>query len=90
MKQGIHPKYYQQSQVTCACGNSFTTGSTIEKIEVEVCSNCHPFFTGQQKYVDTRGRIDKFNRKVAMGQEYSQSKAEKSKVKTSKKTAKKA
>ncbi|MGI5840613.1 MAG: 50S ribosomal protein L31 [Patescibacteria group bacterium] len=89
MKQGIHPKFYDKCVVTCACGNTFTTGSTVEKIEVEVCSNCHPFYTGQQKFVDTKGRIDKFNRKVAQGKEYAESKA-KSQVKTSKKKAKKA
>ena len=53
MKQGIHPQY-NQVQVTCACGNKFTTGSTLDKIEIEVCSTCHPFFTGQQKFVDTK------------------------------------
>ena len=89
MKQGIHPKFYDKCVVTCACGNTFTTGSTVEKIEVEVCSNCHPFYTGQQKFVDTKGRIDKFNRKVAQGKEYAENKA-KSQVKTSKKKAKKA
>lgn len=77
MKQGIHPKFYSQCQVTCTCGNNFTTGSTVEKIEVEVCSKCHPFFTGQQKFVDTRGRIDKFKRKVTQGQEFAKKQAKK-------------
>ncbi len=67
MKQGIHPQYFDQCKVTCACGNSFTTGSTVEKIDVDVCSKCHPFFTGQQKFVDIKGRIDKFNEKMAAG-----------------------
>ncbi len=67
MKQGIHPQYYSNCQVTCACGNKFTTGSTVEKIDVDVCSKCHPFFTGQQKFVDIKGRIDKFKEKVAKG-----------------------
>lgn len=85
MKQGIHPKYYD-CQVTCACGNKFTTGSTLEKIDVEVCSKCHPFFTGQQKFVDIKGRIDKFNEKVSKGKKYAADKAAKQ---TAKKEAKK-
>lgn len=82
MKQGIHPTYFDNCQVTCACGNKFTTGSTLEKIEVEVCSKCHPFFTGQQKFVDTKGRIEKFQEKVAKGKSYTK----KAKVKKDKKT----
>lgn len=70
MKSSIHPTYYSDSQVTCACGNKFTTGSTLKKIEVEVCSQCHPFFTGQQKFVDIKGRIDKFKEKQAQGVAY--------------------
>lgn len=60
MKTGIHPAYNTAVQVTCACGNSFKVGSTAKKIEVEVCSNCHPFYTGKQKFVDVAGRVDKF------------------------------
>lgn len=70
MKQAIHPKYYDDCQVTCSCGNKFTTGSTIEKIDVVVCSKCHPFFTGQHKFVDIKGRIDKFKEKQAQGVSY--------------------
>lgn len=62
MKDGIHPKY-QDSVVTCGCGNTFTTRSTKPKINVEVCSKCHPFFTGSVKFVDAAGRVDKFNKK---------------------------
>jgi len=62
MKKDIHPDY-KDSQVTCGCGNSFTTRSTREKIAVEVCSNCHPFYTGKQKFVDTAGMVEKFQRK---------------------------
>jgi large subunit ribosomal protein L31 len=62
MKQDIHPKYHQCT-VTCGCGNSFVTGSTREKITVEICSACHPFFTGTQKFVDTAGRVEKFQKK---------------------------
>lgn len=63
MKANIHPKWYPEAKVTCACGNSFTVGSTKEEIRVEVCSACHPFFTGQQKFVDTLGRVEKFQAK---------------------------
>ena len=62
MRQGIHPDYYQAT-VTCNCGNTFVTGSTKESIHVEICSKCHPFYTGQQKATQARGRIDKFNKK---------------------------
>jgi len=62
MKKDIHPAY-KDAQVTCGCGNSFTTRSTREKIAVEVCSNCHPFYTGKQKFVDTAGMVEKFQRK---------------------------
>ncbi|MFA5895219.1 MAG: 50S ribosomal protein L31 [Candidatus Shapirobacteria bacterium] len=77
MKQAIHPKYFQDCQVSCACGNKFVTGSTVEKIEVEVCSKCHPFFTGQLKFVDIKGRIDKFKEKVTQGASYKAAKAKK-------------
>ncbi len=86
MKQGIHPQYFDDCQVTCACGNKFTTGSTVKKIEVDVCSKCHPFFTGQQKFVDIKGRIDKFNEKVKQGKVFAE--AKKSKKDSKKKTKK--
>lgn len=60
MKDGIHPIYHPSVSVTCACGNAFMVGSTAEKISVEICSNCHPFYTGKQKLVDVAGRVDKF------------------------------
>ena len=62
MKKDIHPDY-KESLVTCGCGNTFTTRSTRDKIAVEVCSNCHPFYTGKQKFVDTAGMVEKFQRK---------------------------
>lgn len=65
MKQGIHPKY-QVTTVTCACGNTFETGSVKENLRVEICSVCHPFFTGKQKFVDTGGRVDKFRKKYGL------------------------
>ncbi|MFH0818603.1 MAG: 50S ribosomal protein L31 [Patescibacteria group bacterium] len=63
MKKDIHPTYYPNATVTCACGNTFATGSTVEKIETEICSACHPFFTGKQKFVDSARRVEKFEAK---------------------------
>lgn len=60
MKKDIHPKYFEASKVTCACGNSFTLGSTKEKINIEICSACHPFYTGNEKVLDSAGRVEKF------------------------------
>lgn len=65
MKQGIHPQY-KIATVTCACGNTFTTRSLKEEIHVEICSQCHPFFTGKQKIVDTGGRVERFLRKYGL------------------------
>ena len=64
MKNNIHPQVHNDVTVTCACGNTFTTTSTQKEITVEICSACHPFYTGQQKFVDTEGRIEKFARKL--------------------------
>ena len=64
MKSGIHPKYVETA-VKCGCGNTFKTRSTVEKLSVEICSACHPFYTGKQKFVDTAGRIEKFQKKYA-------------------------
>lgn len=63
MKKNIHPTYYPNAQVVCACGNTFTTGSTLPEIRSEVCSACHPFYTGEMKYLDTMGRVEKFQRR---------------------------
>ncbi len=63
MKKGIHPEYYPEAIVKCACGNTFKVGSTRPEIRVEVCSKCHPFYTGEAKFVDTEGRIEKFLKK---------------------------
>ncbi|NOX57100.1 MAG: 50S ribosomal protein L31 [Planctomycetes bacterium] len=62
MKKGIHPEYVE-TVVTCSCGNTFTTRSTVPKLNVEICSSCHPFYSGQMKYVDTAGRVEKFQKK---------------------------
>jgi large subunit ribosomal protein L31 len=66
MKDGIHPKYHETT-VTCGCGNSFQTRSTRPELKVDICSECHPFYTGKLKYVDTAGRIEKFQKKFAKG-----------------------
>ena len=66
MKPKIHPKYVQ-AHVRCTCGNEFITRATSEELHVEVCSNCHPFYTGRQKLVDTGGRVERFQRRVAKG-----------------------
>lgn len=71
MKANIHPQWFDNAKVACACGNTFTTGSTQENIRVEICSNCHPLYTGQQKFVDTLGQVERFQKK----QQTSQSKA---------------
>ena len=65
MKEGIHPKY-ENATITCACGNVIETRSTVKDIQVEICSACHPFFTGKQKLVDTAGRIERFNKKYGI------------------------
>ena len=65
MKADIHPKYFESVTATCACGATFSVGSTAEKITVEICSNCHPFYTGQDKVLDTTGRVDKFKKRLA-------------------------
>ncbi|MDI3312471.1 LSU ribosomal protein L31P [Thermohydrogenium kirishiense] len=63
MKEGIHPTYYHDAVVRCACGNTFVTGSTKKELRVEICSKCHPLFTGQQKLIDTGGRVERFKKK---------------------------
>ena len=70
MKSGIHPKYVQ-AKVTCGCGETFETRSTKPELNVEICSKCHPFYTGKQKYVDTAGRVEKFQKKYGWGSEES-------------------
>ncbi len=65
MKKDIHPKYYPEARVICACGNTWTVGSTVPEIRTDVCSVCHPFFTGEQRIVDTAGQVDRFRRRLA-------------------------
>lgn len=64
MKKEIHPQYFKEALVSCACGNSFKVGSTLPKMQVEICSACHPLYTGAAKFVDTAGRVEKFKRKL--------------------------
>jgi large subunit ribosomal protein L31 len=64
MKEGIHPKYYPNATVICSCGNTWTTGSTVEVIRTDVCSACHPFFTGEQRIVDTAGQVDRYQKRL--------------------------
>lgn len=70
MKNDIHPTYYPDAKVVCACGNTWTTGSTQKLINTDVCSQCHPFYTGEQRIVDTEGQVDRFYRKLQARQEY--------------------
>ncbi|EKD87559.1 MAG: 50S ribosomal protein L31 [uncultured bacterium] len=68
MKADIHPKWYPNAVVSCACGNTFTVGATKDKIQVEICSNCHPFFTGEMKFIDTMGRVERFQERQKQAQ----------------------
>jgi len=65
MKKNIHPQYFENARVQCACGNTWTVGSTKELIEVEICSQCHPFYTGKEKMIDTLGQVQKFRKRLA-------------------------
>lgn len=65
MQTEIHPQYHADVKASCACGNSFTVGSTKEQLSVSICSNCHPFYTGTEKIVDTQGRVDRFKKRLA-------------------------
>jgi large subunit ribosomal protein L31 len=79
MKQNIHPKYNKIANIKCACGATFAAGSTEENIFVEICSQCHPFFTGKQKLVDTAGRVDKFKARLEASQKLKEEAARKAK-----------
>jgi large subunit ribosomal protein L31 len=83
MKQGIHPTYYTDAQVICACGNTWTTGSTQKVIHTDVCSNCHPFYTGEQRIVDTEGQVDRFYKKLQARQQYISDKVARETARTS-------
>jgi large subunit ribosomal protein L31 len=64
MKDKIHPKYYSEARVVCACGNNWTTGATVPELRIDVCSACHPFYTGEQRIVDTAGQVDRFMKRL--------------------------
>jgi large subunit ribosomal protein L31 len=85
MKAVIHPKWFKDAKITCACGNSFTAGAVTESIYVEVCSKCHPFYTGQMKYLDAAGRVEAFKSKLSHVSVKNVSKADKRKLKREKK-----
>jgi large subunit ribosomal protein L31 len=87
MKAKIHPTWYPEAKVICGCGNTFTTGATVPEIHVDVCSNCHPFYTGQMKFLDTAGRVDAFKAKMAGASTKLISKTEKRMAKKLKKLA---
>ncbi|PIS42977.1 MAG: 50S ribosomal protein L31 [Candidatus Kerfeldbacteria bacterium CG08_land_8_20_14_0_20_40_16] len=87
MKKNVHPAYYPDAVVTCACGNTFTTGSTVKDIRVEICSACHPFYTGKQKFVDTAHRVDRFKRLQEKAQSFKKAKNSKRNKKSVEKTA---
>ena len=70
MKEKIHPKYNEKAVIKCACGAKFNVGSTSDEISVEICSNCHPFYTGKEKLVDTAGRVDKFRARMSAAKKY--------------------
>ncbi len=67
MNDKIHPKYYSDAKLTCACGNTFTIGSTRKALKVEICSQCHPFFTGEQRVMDKAGQVERFKRRYKLG-----------------------
>jgi large subunit ribosomal protein L31 len=87
VKEKIHPTWYPEANVHCACGSTFTTGSTLKEIHVEICSACHPLFTGQQKFIDTAGRVEKFNQRVAAADRKQAEAAERKRKKESETTA---
>jgi len=83
MKEGIHPAYYTDAQVICACGNTWSTGSTKKVIHTDVCSNCHPFYTGEQRIVDSEGQVDRFYKKLQVRQQYIDDKSARESARTS-------
>lgn len=86
MKPNIHPAYYPDATIKCACGATFLAGSTEKELRVEICSYCHPFFTGKQKFVDTAGRVDKFRARMAAARKVENKKQDKAKKEDQPKT----
>lgn len=87
MKKDIHPKYFKDAKITCACGNIIKTGATIQEMQVEICSACHPFYTGKKKMIDTTGRVDRFKK---LAEKAVEKKEATKKAKIEKETAKEA
>ena len=79
MKATIHPQWYDDAEVSCACGNTFTVGASKPQIKIDICNKCHPFYTGEMKYVDTMGRVEKFQAKQKAGAAASQQRTDKKK-----------
>ncbi|MFH1656742.1 MAG: 50S ribosomal protein L31 [Candidatus Nealsonbacteria bacterium] len=77
MKKEIHPKYYSKAKTHCSCGSEFEIGSTKENMEIEICSKCHPFYTGKEKVVDTLGRVERFKKRLAKKETFKKSKNKK-------------
>lgn len=86
MQSNIHPKWYNNAKVTCTCGNTFETGSTEPTITVDICSKCHPYFTGEMKFVDRQGRVDKFKKKMEKAEKVRAQKARELEEKLAQKT----
>ncbi|MCD6097167.1 50S ribosomal protein L31 [bacterium] len=86
MKKDIHPKYYPKAKIICACGAKYEVGSTKEEMHIEICAQCHPFYTGQQKLIDTGGRLERYKKRLAKSEKIKQEKEKKkaAKVKSSK------
>lgn len=87
MKSDIHPQWYPAAKVSCACGNTFTVGAAKPEIKVDICAKCHPFYTGEMKYVDTLGRVERFQQKQAVGTKMAAAVADKKKKKKEKEEA---
>src|SRR5512143_3497784 len=83
MKQGIHPTWYPEARVICSCGHTWTVGAAVPEIRTDVCSNCHPFFTGEQRIVDTEGQVDRFYKKLQVRQQYIDDKSARDSARTS-------
>ncbi len=83
MKKGIHPTYYYDAKVICACGNTWTTGATVPVVHTDVCYKCHPFFTGEQRIVDTEGQVDRFLKRLKAHEEYKKAQEAKRAARTS-------
>jgi large subunit ribosomal protein L31 len=83
MKEGIHPQFFPKAKVVCACGNTWETGSTVETISTDVCSQCHPFYTGEQRIVDTEGQVDRFYKRLQARQDYIEEQVDRDAARTS-------